>query len=839
VSGYRLFPSTNGGPVGADTGTYVFGLSFKVTQPGLFLTGWWWWVADSTQYTGAQDFALWTVASSSTGTYVANSKVTSGTFTVGAWNFVAAAAPIPLTSGVDYRAVMGANGHGSGKNTYSSISNYFNAGGNPGQNGIINGPLVGFSSQFGTSNQVPFNEPQMGFTSGATDVTATFGITDFGETYWGLDIQIDAVASGGNVPPLMPPGLSSPAAWQFPRYVAAAAGNATPSSGNVTAPKASLSGTGTVTFPGGNKYRLMDGFAGRPGNLSGVIQSSSVKFEAALVFEVTSDNMWFEGYWWWVNSTGMPTTAGQKFLLWQWGGDAAHVLQVPGSAATADALTAGQWNFVPLPKPIALAKKAQFIACTVYQPPVGGGFFWVQNQFGTGDPYAAGITNGPLTAFSDQSGSAPAYNGLGQGLFANSVPSLDPAADIVPGAVNSSANFGIDVQIVDQAPAGASYQMFPSVMVPAGFQGFGSTFGWYTLATQFSLSQPCKLEQIRQAELGDTTALPERCGIWNVATHALVPGTENDSPVWLKEDGTPGSPGQVTTLHVDYSHLGIVLPAGTYKVATYKSDPGGTIKWFADQTDWWTTAGAYPQSVGASGLSSGPITAPGLSGAEGNAQGPYASAAWAYPATEDLASNYWIDVRVTPVTPPVLPASQPMPPGLASPAAWQFPPRRMAATVTVAGSGGVTCPAPALSAAGVTSTRIGALSGTAAVGAPATAAAATSPALVYLTVPQGDDVTVYMQILKDDLVTPQLLDGLTAAMVIKPVPAAPDSEAIATLTTSAGLHVTGAAAGELTALLPRTLFTGARWSWWWHLSLTDVFGDRSTAMYGPLTVVPV
>lgn len=396
-------------------------------------------------------------------------------------------------------------------------------------------------------------------------------------------------------------------------------------------------------------YRLMDGLSGRPGNLSGAIAAFSSPFQSALVFEVTADNLWFQGYWWWVTATGMPVAAGQKFLMWQWGGDSSHVAQVPGSAVTAGAFTAGQWNFVPLATPIALSRLAQFIACTVYQPLGGSGFFWVVNQFGNTNPYAAGITNGPLTAFSDQGVSLPAYGTLHQGLFATP-SSLDPAADPAPGGFNSSANFGIDVQVTDQPPAGASYRMFPSVLIPAGFQSSSAVFGTYTLATEFTLSKPCKLNQIRFYETGDSTALPERCGIWSVAGHTVVPGTDNTTPSWLKEDGSAGAAGANTTLHVDYTGAGVVLPAGSYKVSVYKSDPGNTIHWFGDQTNWWATAGAYPQSVGASGVSSGPITAPNKATSEGVAQGPYNSGSWGYPLTEDLASNYWIDVDVTPVS---------------------------------------------------------------------------------------------------------------------------------------------------------------------------------------------
>ena len=43
--------------------------------------------------------------------------------------------------------------------------------------------------------------------------------------------------------------------------------------------------------------------------------SYSGSFIAGVVFEVTEDDCWFDGYWWWVASTGGPT-APQVFALW-------------------------------------------------------------------------------------------------------------------------------------------------------------------------------------------------------------------------------------------------------------------------------------------------------------------------------------------------------------------------------------------------------------------------------------------------------------------------------------------------------------------------------------------
>ena len=80
--------------------------------------------------------------------------------------------------------------------------------------------------------------------------------------------------------------------------------------------------------------------------------SYSGPFLAGVLFGVTS-NCWFEGYWWWVCPSGQSTSP-QKFALWQvYGGGEGNV--VPGSVVTSGPLTAGQWNYVPLPAPLQLS----------------------------------------------------------------------------------------------------------------------------------------------------------------------------------------------------------------------------------------------------------------------------------------------------------------------------------------------------------------------------------------------------------------------------------------------------------------------------------------------------
>ena len=79
--------------------------------------------------------------------------------------------------------------------------------------------------------------------------------------------------------------------------------------------------------------------------------SYSGPFVSGVVFAVTSGGCWLDGYWWWVCASGQPTAA-QEFALWSMYGTTSGSL-VPDSTVTSGALTAGQWNYVPLPGAVA------------------------------------------------------------------------------------------------------------------------------------------------------------------------------------------------------------------------------------------------------------------------------------------------------------------------------------------------------------------------------------------------------------------------------------------------------------------------------------------------------
>lgn len=351
--------------------------------------------------------------------------------------------------------------------------------------------------------------------------------------------------------------------------------------------------------------------------------SYSGPFLCGVVAEVTAGGCWLQGYWWWVCQSGQSTAA-QAFALWCMYEPGSGAL-VPNSAVTSGDLTAGQWNYVPLPTPLPLAPGATYIPTTGFS----GNFPITNAQFGAGDPYSGGIVNGPLTAYSDSTGSNSSPFSTDQGLF--SVAGKDPTASM-PAYGSGSSNFWIDMQISTSPPPGTSYRIWPNYPTIPGH--LDSDAEGYTLATEFQLSESCSLDNIWFYSASGAGMLPSRCAIWNVGSQSVVSGTDDTSPSW---SGAAGS-GWVAC-----SYSGVTLPAGDYKVAVFY---GGGSPWYLATTGYWAADGP-----GGSGVTAGPVTAPGTSAATSPGQSTYNYAAWAYPqtyASSGAGENYWIDVEVTP-----------------------------------------------------------------------------------------------------------------------------------------------------------------------------------------------
>jgi hypothetical protein len=377
-----------------------------------------------------------------------------------------------------------------------------------------------------------------------------------------------------------------------------------------------------------------------------------------VAFEATTGGCWLEGFWWWV-CRRHQSTAAQKFALWQTysvdGNLQGHLIK--GATAEAKRLRAGRWNYISLHEPVPLAIGAAYVAATGLK----NDFPITKHSFGKGDRYHAGITNGPLRAYSDISGSHPLPFGGPQALF--SIASSDPTKHMPNLGDGKSSNFWMDVQLTKAGPKTTSYRLWPNFPV---IPGAGAAVGdqmEQSMGTEFWLSERCTLDKIWFYSPPGSTALPSECAIFDVATQNMVAKTLKTAPGW---SGKPAS-GWVSS-----SYSGITLPAGKYKTTVYS---GGGAPFFYEQVFYFgtnlKTGAAGPAS--ASGISNGPLYSPNLtkaSVAEANGtvsgvpagtlvpsnstyQNNLTSQAgeFLYPYSSDSkdhGENRWIDVEVTP-----------------------------------------------------------------------------------------------------------------------------------------------------------------------------------------------
>jgi hypothetical protein len=369
-------------------------------------------------------------------------------------------------------------------------------------------------------------------------------------------------------------------------------------------------------------------------------------FRAGVVFQVTAWNTWLEGFWWWVPEAG--DVGPQQFALWQLyttasAEAAATTGLITPAIVTSGPLVAGQWNYVALAAPVPLTAGVPYVAATGWN--VVNGFPISQGQFGPGQAYADGITNGPLVAYSDAGGGNSVPGGwAAQGLF--DVVTADPTAAI-PARGDQSSNFWVDVQVTDTPPDGTSFRLWPSLPVPP-MMIFDSGLP-FTIATEVRLSAPAAVNRIwfysppAVGQQPGATLLPQEAGIYDQATQALVAGTHLSPPAW---SGAPGT-GWV---YCDYQ--GLTLAAGSYRVAVC-SGPAST-PWNSATRPYFTTG------VAATGIAAGVLTAPGMDGmasipaADPPGQGSYHSGdvmAWpdTYAAGDGGGPCYWIDLEVTPL----------------------------------------------------------------------------------------------------------------------------------------------------------------------------------------------
>jgi hypothetical protein len=245
----------------------------------------------------------------------------------------------------------------------------------------------------------------------------------------------------------------------------------------------------------------------------------------------------------------------------------------------------------------------------------------------------------------------------------------------MPATGSNSGNFWLDVQVDDTAPIGftGSRRLWPGA-VTTNPQTVPDSSVNYSVATEFILAQYCTLNAIWYYSPAGTVQLATAATIWQQ-------GGSPASGIKIATATSPSWSGAAGSGWVSCSFAGVTLPAGDYKVSVYNStNPADGWSAKDASTNYWDTG------IGGAGITTGPLTAPGLAAASqaynfvgagaGNTP-PYSdntgatergqctfyqpvtapgSDQWPYLYVDGLAQNYWVDVEVTPATPP--PAQQ-------------------------------------------------------------------------------------------------------------------------------------------------------------------------------------
>jgi hypothetical protein len=429
-------------------------------------------------------------------------------------------------------------------------------------------------------------------------------------------------------------------------------------------------------------YRL---FGNRSGP-STAVSTGGKALVTSLFFDLTAGGGWLEGYWLWVCDEGQ-STAPQKFTLWmpyQGAGYANKGVIVPGTTVTSGELVPGRWNFIRLPHaaPLSIA--------TTYQVATGmtGGVPLTPNMWGPHDPWAKGVTSGPLSAPS----TGP-----------NSTDQCAAAVGSNPTEVEPFYNSGfpyiwLDVQITTKAQAGSSYRLWPSmplIVAPPKTDEDVADTSEQSSGTEFWLSAKCTLDKIwffsplPDPIVGTPAAalLPSACAIFDIANQSMVDGTlrgttgphPSGMPDWRKPDGSAAKAGDGW---IYCAYEGITLPAGKYKTAVYCYGGGMALEYkyyfFQEQRFYFgpivneSTGAAIGPATVSNGIENGPLYSPSAAkaaiaqsngtvaaipvgtGVHGNSTYQLNDASntgtFLYPDTFDSSDDgetRWVDVEVT------------------------------------------------------------------------------------------------------------------------------------------------------------------------------------------------
>ena len=347
--------------------------------------------------------------------------------------------------------------------------------------------------------------------------------------------------------------------------------------------------------------------------------------------------LYLQGYGYWradVNQTAAPA-----FAAWQvTGAGAAGTYLGSASNVTLAGGVAGQWNYVNLPVPIPLAPGIEYAA--VYGAP--NNFSQTLSQFGVApQPYAAGITSGPIFAYSSSGGSAPDAFGNTQDGF--STATSDPTAQMGATA-NSDYNAFVDIVITDTPPANPTYRMYPNMPVLTGSVVPTTSTAYMPLGRQFSISStfaPNGVTLLKGWHYSPPTSasLPTRCGFFDVASQTEIAALSMLSPSWLLPGGGAATAG-AGWIYVDYSGLNYTLSPGVQ----YKWCRGSTNNasaWFPVVTGYFTTG------TGSNGEQASPLVYPNSASATPAQDSWNAGTVWGWPGTATSSESNGADVEVS------------------------------------------------------------------------------------------------------------------------------------------------------------------------------------------------
>lgn len=365
------------------------------------------------------------------------------------------------------------------------------------------------------------------------------------------------------------------------------------------------------------EYRLFPSFTPTLNYASSDIGATEY-YTKATEFTVTQ-RAWVTGIWYHrFNSTSTATPPAAIYTVNA--GGATGTL-VSGTSVTIAAGTATGWIFTPFASPVALTVGTAYRVAIYYS----NTRFGYATDYWTTGPGASGITSGPLFAPSDAGAT-----GARQCSYNYTATNVGLA---FPGSDNNGDWTGADVAVTDIDPATA-VRLFNGVTPASTFQAAAN---YYTLGTEFTATSDCWLSHIWYYRPTTATTATATAAVWTVSsdgtTGTLVPNTS----ITFRTTTATGWRSQALDANVRLSG------GSTYRVGIYYSN---TIFGYTDA--FWTSG------AGASGVTSGPITAPNHANARGTRQGPVhfvnTNVGLTFPEA-DGNQFYGADVSVTPIDP--------------------------------------------------------------------------------------------------------------------------------------------------------------------------------------------